>query len=734
MRRANGGKVGRTNVGSKQQKRRTKKTTANSKASDDEYYLRWNASGDYDSDDEDWWNEVVTLERKEHYNEIRKEKKAEESLYRRYKYHTRMVMEWGNSFFPQGNNADGKTHLSLRTLIGRLDILALRGIEMPPTIHLNLELASALREDFRIRYVLQRKKQEENGEITKTSRNNNSNSNTKTSAMVSPWPRSVGINKTSTNDNVDKADNDESPKNPTNNDIPKNDKQDNHKWILYQLKRLLERFGNNSYDSEKKVSDNGSVEVSGGSDNSCSLATESFPSESTEDEHCDEPSVSDPGNEDGAATTIQQSTCTSLSPVTPVQSLTHDKMQYIDKSSRSNSNSNSSLENWDKLFGDDGSRIENNENCDTDQSSKWNSTSSLDNWDKLFGDDGSRIENCDCDSQTHGLDVGLAIVEDRQIKESEHLSNSGTLKRCDHSENEKPYSHQNPRKEEMTLSSDLNKSCDMIIADNVSELLDHRNNSIRIDFQPPNNRENKSKKPLSKDEERSDVLDHMQQEINKSENDDTVSVPKYVFKSVSNEDTPKRLLDHPKQYDSVWDTSFLEIEKSSVLENAIATSAQKDCVFLPSSEPPEDWEMLLDEEEEEDEETVIEKLISTATITREEAESSTINVALSSRKLELNKIKFSQHKNNGIKSKHPNPNNRQDIPDRVFAKPKKPPYAMKENTRYDSVWEVFPEETTTTGTSGGTQLLNDNVKIAKAAIGTAIQRAQPNEHWETLYN
>ena len=42
-----------------------------SKSSNDDYYLRWNATGDYNSDDDNWWNAV---ERKNHHTRRNKKK------------------------------------------------------------------------------------------------------------------------------------------------------------------------------------------------------------------------------------------------------------------------------------------------------------------------------------------------------------------------------------------------------------------------------------------------------------------------------------------------------------------------------------------------------------------------------------------------------------------------------------------------------------------------------------
>lgn len=218
-------------------KRRQKNGNSSSKSSDDEYYLRWNPTGNFDSDDDDWWSEIMALERPERKSRCCKKTRREgNSVYLQYKYHTKRVIDWGNSFWAEDNRMT--SDISLRTIIWRLNNLAFHGITMPKMIYRNLELAVILREEFQIRFVSEKKDGEENVEARKKSRDYTKS--TDPSALLSPWPRNIGNSDTSYNIGADTVE----------ERTLIIDKYDRHRWILDQLKALLELFGDSS-GSEK---------------------------------------------------------------------------------------------------------------------------------------------------------------------------------------------------------------------------------------------------------------------------------------------------------------------------------------------------------------------------------------------------------------------------------------------------------------------------------------------------
>jgi len=623
-------KKGRKKPRSKRRKKQKKPGNASSKSSDDEYYLRWNASGDFDSDDDEWWSEVTALER-----EGRQE---EQSLYLQYKYHTKRVIEWGNSFFDKGNQV--RSNLSLRMILWRLNDLAIRGISMPPTIYRNLELAVALREEFQNRFVSEPKTESENREFRKKRRDFWKPNDP--SAMLSPWPRNVGID---TDDDAYTVEDSMSYK------------YDSHRWMLNQLKLLLNKFDHDFVseiiDSVGESGDHSSMlhktKTSGGSEsgigersdgtltNSRTIekcSSENIQKRSMEDEHKDESTPLEPSEEDDERTTML-STCVS-----------------------------SSLGGILSPIGDTNQR--------TDQSSAWHSNSSSENWDKLFGDDGSLIGNSkdrDCYPAT-------------QRNEPQKVSNS-EISQDTHSKITKVEPYQNATTNAMNFPSGLKKRCSGVLSDKVAVLSDSSKNSIRKGFLPPRKHNYpkgsiKSMVSVPTENKSTDNMSHKKarRQTPGNESDDILlvlgssTISNIAFSSLARTQKADRL-DHSNKCDSVWD---LGSEEVSVPENVITISTP-DKIPLLNSEPPEDWELLLEEDEEE-EDSKIEESGSKVAIAREKEEKST-RVALPTKEFGVNKIEFSKRKKIGIENHHPNHNNRQHISDRGFPNAKKSTYVLR---------------------------------------------------------
>jgi hypothetical protein len=215
---------------------------------DDEYYLRWNPSGDYESDDDDWWREVTALERKEHRKRRKVEKKKtikgqkteSEALYLRYKYHTKKVLKWGYSTWAnhyststRDSDIDGAKRLSLTNIIRKLNDLARDGVAMPPVIYRNLEHAVELREEFQIRFVSQRQSEEEGKENRKRRRKRKNTA--KASQPLSLRHGNSG-SESGKDNGVDKIDD------GALMNIENDTNKIGHRWIIDQLKALLNRF------------------------------------------------------------------------------------------------------------------------------------------------------------------------------------------------------------------------------------------------------------------------------------------------------------------------------------------------------------------------------------------------------------------------------------------------------------------------------------------------------------
>ena len=603
----------------KKQKRQKKSGNTSSKSSDDEYYLRWNASGDFDSDDDEWWSEVTALER-----EGRQE---EQTLYLQYKYHTKRVVEWGNSFFAKDNHV--RSNLSLRMILWRLNDLAIQGIPMPPTIYRNLELAVSLREEFQNRFVSDPMTERENREIRKKRRD--FWKPTDPSALLSPWPRNVGIDTDGDAYTVEDS---------------TSDKYDSHRWMLNQLKLLLKKFDNDSaskrIDSVGENCDHSSIgersdETLTNSHTLENCSSGNIQKKRMEDEHNDESSPLDPSKEDDEPKTML-STCVSSS-LTAILSPIGDKNQRID------------------------------------QSSGWHSNSSSENWDKLFGDDGSltgNLKDRDCCPPT-------------KRNESQKVSNPENSQQDAHPKITKVEPCQNATTNAMNFPSGLKKRCSKVLSDKVAVLSGSSKNSIRKDFPLPRKHNSpkgsiKSKGLVPKENKSPDGMNHKKarRQTSKNESDDILVVlgssttSNNVFSSLAHTQNSDQL-DNSNKCDSVWDLSFLGSEEVSVLENAITISTQ-DKISLPNFEPPEDWELLLEEEEEE-EDAKIEELGSKVTIAREKEEKP-VRVALSPKEFGVNKLEFSKRKKIDIENQQPNHNNRQYILDRGFPNVKKSTYGV----------------------------------------------------------
>jgi hypothetical protein len=766
---------------------------------DNEYHLRWNPTGDYDSDDDDWWNEVMVLERKEQ-EEVaasaakqQQNSNEEEALYLGYKYHTTKVMKWGISSWANhygGKNGEGEVdgdggenHLPLRTMIGRLNDLALDGFPMPPVIYRNLENAVELREEFQIRIVMERRNQAGGRGIRKTSRRKKNTS--KASASSSSLSPSTRNNSSDTG--LDDKIGDGAAKNNANNIITKDittsmtAKTDNHLWILNQLKVLLYRFRTEPNPRRFIVSDikDGDhcsfvvgTKASFDSENSCCELSSTIPespdkrpfdnnnsnnnsNNNNRDKNCNESLFLHPSKEDDTASTILSSCMSSPG---------GNDNRYTGRFS-----SSSTIDDWDEIFGDDGSLIRSHENSEEDddattilsscisssstsvpspggddnrctgQLSASNST--MDDWEEIFGDDGSLIgshENRNGCPQTRGVDIVLSIITHQAEDESssQNLSNPEILKWDGHCGNDKTDPCQNPMMTQKPMSLDSTT-----LENNVAELSNPFNSSVRRDFPPQRHNKsstdnNKTKGLLPKAENISDELSDYQKpqrqmiesQTNGTRTFEKPSALKNVIIPATNGTSPERVR-YPKQYDSVWDVSFLEEEVATNLKNAVRTPVSTRGVSLPNSDIPEDWEMLLEEEHEEEEETIIEDTRSRMTRKTEE----TIEIASDTALLpNVHKIELSRREKNGTENKHPNENNnvRQDLPDRVFLKMIKPPYAITtENLRYDSVWDIFSKEKA----SSAKQIAVNDAATTRSAI-SIIQNTPPEDDWEALYS
>jgi len=904
-------------------------------ATDDAYYLRWNPTGDYDSDDDDWWNEVMALERDDHHNDREKEKQAavaaararEGALYLRYKYHTTEVIKWGDSSWADryggqnGKGDGGENHLSLRTVIWRLNDLAHDGVAMPPVVYRNLEHAIELREEFQTRVVSDRRRRKRisiKPSASLSSSPKNSISDISAKNIVEIDETGLGI-----------------PKNTKNNETTKDNetyimtsKQNNHKWILQQLKALLNRFqiepSPNIILSDHKYGDRCGVvletKASRDSENSCgecsrrtvteSRTTEKCPfdnnsnsNSSARDKNFDECTLLHPGKEVDVATTILSSCMPSS--MTSVPSSIGDDNQCIGQSSISSS----TVEDWDELFGDDGSLIgESHESCDhhpqmqdleivlslithhiedksqnflsnpkilngdgyfgnnetnafqkskcapikisqdikerhdNNQSISQFSTSDstvVEDWDKIFGDDGSfigRDKNCDHRPQTQDLDIVLSLTTHHTENNSQNLSNTETLNGDGYFGKNKTNACQKPKTVPIAISQDIKErhdnnqhtsrfstsnstvveDWDKIFGDDGSfigsdEKCNHRpqtqdldivlsltthhteeesqnlskteilnrdcyfgsnktdlcqmsktapiaispdikeryssafmnhitllsnpsNNSVQRDFPPRNHNDSstdniKSKGFLPKAENISGKLDQQkpQRQMIESQSDGTAALER---PSTSNnvtiptaDGTSSERVRQPKQYGSVWGTPFQGEEETSVLANAGETPMPIDWVSLANSDPPEDWEMLLEDEEEDTPREEDRSRTVTAIQDREPSSDAALR-----KELGVCKIELSPRERIHTEKQYSNNVDRQDISDQVFVKLTKASYVMTENLRYDSVWDIFSKDKT----SIGIQVADTN-GIARSAI-SIIQNAQPEDDWEALYS
>jgi len=489
--------------GKMKQKRRKKTANSSSTSSDDEYYLRWNPTGDFDSDDDDWWSEIMALEQSERKGRCYKKTRCEKSdMYIQYKYHTKRVIEWGNSFWAEDNRMT--SDISLRTIIWRLNTLAFRGISMPKMIYRNLELAVTLREEFQLRFVSERKITEKDVEARKKSRKYPKS--TDPSALLSPWPRNIGNRDTSDNTDADTVE----------DRTLLIDKYDSHRWILDQLKALLELFGDGS-GSEKFDSVNGN-------NSRVSVATET----------------------------------------------SRESERSIDKCSQ-------------------------------------------------------KALLHSCTSKEHLLEINPFpnFARTTEFVSTEKHKNSETGAK---------------RKKR--------------VPKHVKLLIDKGHKNILRDTS----------------ESESDVGAFVGESLLSND----------MFSSLTDEKSSDRS-DHSCKRDSVWDLSFLEFEEVTVLEIDVVTSPQEDDISLPNSEPPEDWELLLEEDEEE---TVSEILELEVTAARDRVEKSTSRVALSTKQLGMTKIELPKGDVGGIENKHPNHPNRNNIPKKL----NKPLYIMsKENGKRKNI-------------------------------------------------
>jgi len=198
---------------------------------------------------------------------------------------------------------------------------------------------------------------------------------------------------------------------------------------------------------------------------------------------------------------------------------------------------------------------------------------------------------------------------------------------------------------------------------------------------------------------------------------------------MTSDDTNRQLVMHSRQYSSVWDVPLLEEEEATMLMNTIGIPVSIDKISLQSSNPPEDWEMLFEEEENEDksvEETDKEVTQTLLSITKQEVEFQTV-ARQPTKLLRACKIDLFLNEKNSTENRHRNRKIAQHCPDQNAVKLTKPAYNVTENLRYDSVWDIFASEKT----SSCTQVIGNN-PITVSAI-TTDNTPKPEKDWEALY-
>jgi len=733
------------------------------KASDDMYYyLRWNPTGDYDSDD-DWWNEVMALEQNGHRNEKKKGKRAEaaaarvleEALYQRYKYHTGKVMKWGNALWTdrygeQNIDGDGdgdgdgeEHHLSLRTVIGRLNYLALDGIAMPAVIYRNLEHAVDLREEFQTRYVSERKSQGEIGRVRNARRRKRGVA--KSPISIPPSPRNSS-GETSDDDGIDVDKRfPETPKKSKNDSktlvTTKGYKHQRikHQWILNQLKALLTRF--ETEPSVKFFNSDNKDDI----DCSSALRTKaSSDSESNRDErNCrtlPEPRatethpVDDKIGRGGRGENCDESDDKNLS-----ASRTADKYPFDGSSDRSDRDETCEMDGiatttlspcLSSASASAPSPVGVEDHCNDLHST---SESTAVDWDQLFGDDGSYVgihQTSDHSPDPSDLEITISVLLEPPQDEARSMLNPVKLSSDNHFGNHRVDTRLKieTTQKSMPLEHTIAKH-DAVEVGNLP------NNSVRRDILCRNRNESstddtKTKLP-HRPKPRPQIIIH---QTNGTEILERPSASNIVSQTTPVETNPEQL-PQPKQYGSVWDMSLLEGEEVAMLANADGIRTQKDGISMQNSNPPEDWEMLFEEEEED---TLIEdahrgvakSLVASATEEDADFASDAMNPPNVSgvRKTNVFPQEKSGTEKSGAEKKHLNESIPQDGSDQVSAKLTKPAYIVTDHLRYESVWDIFAKERTTSGV----QVTDKNpISVSANGIDTA---GQPEDDWEALYS
>jgi hypothetical protein len=196
----------------------------------------------------------------------------------------------------------------------------------------------------------------------------------------------------------------------------------------------------------------------------------------------------------------------------------------------------------------------------------------------------------------------------------------------------------------------------------------------------------------------------------------------------TNRSNPERAR-QPKQYGSVWDISFQEENETSMHSNTCGTPVLTDEISLQNSNPPDDWETLLEEEEEEEDilkaEMLVEEARGHVTCKAEETKKASDDALPS--ELGGRNMEFSQREKNTIETDDPTKVVGQEISARDSAKLNKPPYATTENLNYDSVWDIFIKENTSNSLQVGD---NDVIPISTISM---VQNPDPEDDWEALY-
>jgi len=410
-------------------------------------------------------------------------------------------------------------------------------------------------------------------------------------------------------------------------------------------------------------------------------------------------------------------------------------------SSHENCDHGQQTEDCDPICGGNSSLASTQENCDHDEESEV--------WDRMFGDDGSLIssnEQCDHCQQdlkletkvlvfAHDVDkIDLSISDDEDGKNKALGLPQPTLLTLDnHEKLHKTNQHQEPDAAEVPMSPTIDANYNTKIMNNEPVLPNHLNNDVRKES-PTRNHD----KPLDKTKgvipgtknvfhemvENKSRLQTTEAPTNRVMTVEEPSTPKSDAIPILRGASPERFV-HSKHYGSVWEMAFEEDDEKSSRGNAVEKPIPPGGVSLQSSNPPDNWEMLHDDEEED---IRVEEQRSRTTREIEERELSSGDMLRKAK--DISKIKpfpLEETKNE--------PNNpcslvEEHLFDGFFGtKEKKPPYARIDNSKHDSIWDIFINEQTNESIQ-----LTDIGATTRAASSTIVKTVQPQEDWEALYS